>query len=75
MHIKLVWGAVDLNTKLRTVLNGDSTVYGKHLFSPKTKNVILTICEHAPNLYYNDIGWHKHTGFKKKKCFQSHIFM
>jgi hypothetical protein len=32
----------------------------------KTTTVIPTICEHAPNLYYNDIRWHKHTGLKKK---------
>jgi len=37
MHIKLVWGAMDLNAKLRATLNGDSTVYGKHLFPPKPK--------------------------------------
>jgi hypothetical protein len=39
----------------------------------KTKTVIPTICEHAPNLYYNDIRWHKHTGFEpppqKKKIY------
>jgi len=33
----------------------------------KTKTVIPTICEHAPNLYYYDIRWHKHTGFEPKK--------
>jgi hypothetical protein len=39
----------------------------------KTKTVIPTICEHATKLYYNDIRWHKHTGFEQKNSVPRNI--
>ena len=38
----------------------------------KNKTVVPTICEHVLNLYYNDIRWHKHTGFEQKNSVPRH---